>query len=106
MKEWDNEKHEKALENRRQKERDKRLSLCKDIVKKETTIDEKISKIVDDIAKNIEILKSPYENMPDLLYTVRCLKKEYIEEKLGCKISNDNMTLIRLMLVLKIKGGD
>lgn len=106
MKEWDNKKHEKALENRRQKERNKRLYLCKDIVNKETTIDEKVSKIVDDIAKNIKILKSPYENMPDLLYTVRCLKKEDIEEKLGCEITNTQMTFIRAVLLFRIKGGD
>ena len=63
-------------------------------------------KVIDDIAKETKLLKSPYENMTDLAYTVRSIKKEYIEEKLGRKISNDDMTLIRLMLVLKIKGGD
>lgn len=63
-------------------------------------------KVIEDIAKETKLLKSPYENIPDLLYTVRCIKKEDIEEKLGCKISNDDMTLIRLMLALKIKGGD
>lgn len=63
-------------------------------------------KVIDDIAKEIKLLKSPYENITDITYTVRSIKKEYIEEKLGCKISNDEMTLIRLMVAFKIKGGD
>ena len=60
--------------------------------------------VIDDIAEEIKILKSPYENMTDLAYTLRCLKKEDIEEKLGYNISNDDMAVIRLMLCLKIEG--
>ena len=63
-------------------------------------------KVIDDIAKEIKLLKSPYENMTDLSYTVRSIKKEYIEEKLGRKISDSDMTAIRSMLCWRIKGGD
>lgn len=63
-------------------------------------------KVIDDIAKETKLLKSPYENMTDLAYTVRSIKKEYIEEKLGRKISDSNMTAIRSMLCWRIKGGD
>lgn len=63
-------------------------------------------KVIDDIAKETKLLKSPYENMTDLAYTVRSIKKEYIEEKLGRKISDSDMTAIRSMLCWRIKGGD
>lgn len=63
-------------------------------------------KVIDDIAKETKLLKSPYENMTDLAYTVRSIKKEYIEEKIGRKISNSDMIVIRAMLCFKIKGGD
>ena len=63
-------------------------------------------KVIDDIAKETKLLKSPYENMTDLAYTVRSIKKEYIEEKLGRKISNSDMMVIRSMLCWRIKGGD
>lgn len=62
-------------------------------------------KVIDDIAKETKLLKSPYENMTDLNYTVRSIKKEYIEEKLGRKISNSDMMVIRSMLCWRIKGG-
>lgn len=65
-----------------------------------------LNKVIDDIAKETKLLKSPYENMTDLTYTVRSIKKEYVEEKLCRKISDSDMTVIRLILVWRIKGGD